>query len=204
MKIVNKTWILSNLKSSLQTSSSVSSTVKSIIEDIKKNGDKAVLKYVKKFENSKATIQNIKLSKQDLKRAYNSISNQDKEALKLAYKRIHYEDRIFGHQPHQSHQPYLREYIDGAEVKKSDGECCKQSERNRPEQNDERVTKAIELNREDKEYQHCGNAENASHGAALAPQFARLAEIVKYVAIGQRPLSDGFDKAQSLIFGRTG
>ena len=90
MKIVNKTWILSNLKSSLQTSSSVSSTVKSIIEDIKKNGDKAVLKFVKKFENSKATIQNIKLSKQDLKRAYNSISKQDKEALKLAYKRIHY------------------------------------------------------------------------------------------------------------------
>ena len=90
MKIVNKNWILSNLKSSLQTSTSVSSTVKSIIEDIKKNGDKAVLKYVKKFENSKATIKNIKLSKQDLKRAYNSLSRQDKEALKLAYKRIHY------------------------------------------------------------------------------------------------------------------
>jgi histidinol dehydrogenase len=90
VKIVNKNWILSNLKSSLQTSSSVSSTVKSIIEDIKKNGDKAVLKYVKKFENSKATIKNIKLSKQDLKRAYNSISKQDKDALKLAYKRIHH------------------------------------------------------------------------------------------------------------------
>jgi len=64
--------------------------VKAIIEDIKKNGDKALLKYVKKFENSKATIKNIKLSKQDLKRAYNSISRQDKEALKLAYKRIYY------------------------------------------------------------------------------------------------------------------
>ena len=44
----------------------------------------------KSLKNSKATIQNIKLSKQDLKRAYNSISKQDKEALKLAYKRIHY------------------------------------------------------------------------------------------------------------------
>ena len=63
MKIVNKNWILSNLKSSLQTSSSVSSTVKSIIQDIKNNGDKAVLKYVKKFENPKATIKNIKISK---------------------------------------------------------------------------------------------------------------------------------------------
>ena len=90
MKFVNKNWILSNLKSSIQTSSSVSSTVKSIIEDVKKNGDKAVLKYVKKFENSKATIKNFKLSKQDLKKAYNSLLRQDKEALKLAYKRIHY------------------------------------------------------------------------------------------------------------------
>jgi len=90
VKIVNKKWILSNLKSSLKTSSYVSSTVKSIIEDVKKNGDKAVLKYVKKFENSKATIKNFKLSKQDLKKAYNSLLRQDKEALKLAYKRIHY------------------------------------------------------------------------------------------------------------------
>ena len=90
MKIVSKNWILSNLNSSLQTSSSVSSTVKSIIEDVKKNGDNAVLKYVKKFENPKATIRNIKLSKQVLKRAYNSISKKDKDALNLAYKRIHF------------------------------------------------------------------------------------------------------------------
>ena len=90
MKIVSKNWILSNLNSSLEASTSVSSTVKSIIEDIKKNGDRAVIKYVKKFENSKATIKNIKLSKQVLKSAYNSISKQDKEALKMAYRRIHY------------------------------------------------------------------------------------------------------------------
>ena len=90
MKIVSKNWILSNLNSSLKTSTSVSSTVKSIIKDIKKNGDRAVIKYVKKFENPKATIKNIKISKQVLKSAYNSISKQDKEALKMAYRRIHY------------------------------------------------------------------------------------------------------------------
>ena len=90
MRIVTKNWILSNLTSSLQTSSSVAATVKSIIEDIKKRGDQAVLQYVQKFENSKATIKNIKLSKQDLKSAYQSISKEDKQALKLAYKRIYY------------------------------------------------------------------------------------------------------------------
>ena len=90
MRIVTKNWIVSNLTSSLQTSSSVAATVKSIIEDIKKRGDQAVLQYVQKFENSKATIKSIKLSKQDLKNAYQSISKEDKQALKLAYKRIYY------------------------------------------------------------------------------------------------------------------
>ena len=90
MRIVTKNWIVSNLTSSLQASSSVAATVKSIIEDIKKRGDQAVLQYVQKFENSKATIKNIKLSKQDLKSAYQSISKEDKQALKLAYKRIYY------------------------------------------------------------------------------------------------------------------
>jgi histidinol dehydrogenase len=90
VRIVSKNWIVSNLTSSLQTSSSVAATVKSIIEDIKKRGDQAVLQYVQKFENSKATIKNIKLSKQDLKNAYQSISKEDKQALKLAYKRIYY------------------------------------------------------------------------------------------------------------------
>jgi histidinol dehydrogenase len=90
VRIVTKNWIVSNLTSSLQASSSVAATVKSIIEDIKKRGDQAVLQYVQKFENSKATIKNIKLSKQDLKSAYQSISKEDKQALKLAYKRIYY------------------------------------------------------------------------------------------------------------------
>mgnify|MGYP000291078173 FL=1 len=90
MRIVSKNWIASNLTSSLQTSSSVATTVKSIIEDVKKNGDQAILQLVQKFENSQATIKNIKLSKQDLKNAYHSISKEDKQALKLAYKRIYY------------------------------------------------------------------------------------------------------------------
>ncbi len=53
MKLVNKKWIFDNLNSSVNTNSTVSLTVKKIIEDIKKNKDKALLKYVKKFENKK-------------------------------------------------------------------------------------------------------------------------------------------------------
>ena len=90
MKIVSKSWIYNNLKTSLNNNSSVNSLVKSIIEDVKKNGDKAILKYVRKFENPRATLENIKFSKKQLRAAYDLISAKQKSALKLAYKRIYF------------------------------------------------------------------------------------------------------------------
>ena len=90
MRIVSKKWIFDNLNSSSNVNLSVSGTVKNIIKDIKKNKDEALLKYVRKFENKKATLNNLVINQKTLKEAYNSISNDSKKALKLAYKRIHY------------------------------------------------------------------------------------------------------------------
>ncbi len=90
MKVVNKKWIFDNLKSSVNTNSNVSLIVKKIIQDIKKNKDVALLKYVKKFENKKANLKSIIIPKKTLKDAYNSLSNESKKSLKLAYKRIFY------------------------------------------------------------------------------------------------------------------
>jgi len=90
MKVVNKKWIFDHLNSSVNTNSIVSFTVKKIIKDIKKNGDVALLKYVKKFENKKANLKSIIIPKKTLKDAYNSLSNESKKSLKLAYKRIFY------------------------------------------------------------------------------------------------------------------
>ena len=90
MRIVSKKWIFDNLNSSSNVNLAVSNTVKNIIKDIKKNKDEALLKYVRKFENKKATLNNLEISQKTLKEAYNSISNDSKKALQLAYKRIHY------------------------------------------------------------------------------------------------------------------
>ena len=68
----------------------MSLTVKKIIQDIKKNRDVALLKYVKKFENKKANLKSIIIPKKTLKDAYNSLPNESKKSLKLAYKRIFY------------------------------------------------------------------------------------------------------------------
>ena len=90
MRIVSKKWIFDNLNSSSNVNKAVSGTVKNIIKDIKKNKDEALIKYVKKFENKKATLNNLEISQKTLKEAYNSLSNDSKKALQLAYKRIHY------------------------------------------------------------------------------------------------------------------
>ena len=90
MRIVSKKWIFDNLSSSSNVNTTVSDTVKNIIKDIKKNKDEALLKYVRKFENKKATLHNLEISQKTLKEAYNSLSNDSKKALQLAYKRIHY------------------------------------------------------------------------------------------------------------------
>ena len=90
MRIVSKKWIFDNLNSFSNVNTTVNDTVKNIIKDIKKNKDEALLKYVRKFENKKATLNNLEISQKTLKEAYNSISNDSKKALQLAYKRIHY------------------------------------------------------------------------------------------------------------------
>ena len=64
-------------------SSSVS--VKKIVEDVKKNGDKAVLKYEKQFSNNNIIIP----SKKKISKLISSLDKNVKKAIDLAYNRIY-------------------------------------------------------------------------------------------------------------------
>ena len=90
MRVISKKWIFENLNSSSKVNTNITATVRNIIEDIKKNKDVALLKYVKKFENKKANLNNITIPQKILKKAYSSLSYETKKSLKLAYKRIFY------------------------------------------------------------------------------------------------------------------
>ena len=90
MRVISKKWIFENLNSSSKANTNITATVRNIIEDIKKNKDLALLKYVKKFENKKANLNNITIPQKTLKKAYSSLSYETKKSLKLAYKRIFY------------------------------------------------------------------------------------------------------------------
>ena len=64
---------------------SESISVKNIIKDIKKNGDKALLKYEKKYNKNKI----IKLNSKQISKSISSLENKVKKAIDLAYQRIY-------------------------------------------------------------------------------------------------------------------
>ncbi|PTY41091.1 histidinol dehydrogenase [Brachyspira hampsonii] len=64
----------------------VNEKVKSILEDVKKNGDNALKKYAKMFDN--AEIDNLRVTEKEIEEAYNRVDEKFKETLKLAYNNI--------------------------------------------------------------------------------------------------------------------
>ena len=62
--------------------------VKKILMNVKKNGDKAVLNYEKKFSKIKSTSKNIKFSKKEIDSLVKKIDKRLKYSIDIAYKRI--------------------------------------------------------------------------------------------------------------------
>ena len=62
-----------------------SAKVKSIIEDVKRNGDKAVLKFEKRFSKNNIIIP----SKKEISNTIFKLDKKIKKAIDLAYKRIY-------------------------------------------------------------------------------------------------------------------
>tara|TARA_B100001027_G_scaffold81827_1_gene56078 strand:+ start:1748 stop:3046 length:1299 start_codon:yes stop_codon:yes gene_type:complete len=65
-----------------------SSSVKKILYDVKKEGDKAVIKYEKKFSKIKLFPKNIKFSKNEIKMISKKIDKNLKNSIDIAFKRI--------------------------------------------------------------------------------------------------------------------
>ncbi|WP_304331559.1 histidinol dehydrogenase [Brachyspira innocens] len=64
----------------------VNEKVKAILEDVKQNGDNALKKYAKMFDN--ANIETIEVTEKEIEEAYNRVDEKFKETLKLAYNNI--------------------------------------------------------------------------------------------------------------------
>jgi histidinol dehydrogenase len=77
--------ILNKRKSNQKNKTSI---VKKIVFDVKKNGDKAVLKYEKKFSKIKTKKISIIFSKKEISQISNQTSKTIKKSIDLAYRRI--------------------------------------------------------------------------------------------------------------------
>ena len=65
-----------------------SATVKKILFDVKKYGDKAVIKYEKKFSKIKSSSNNIKFFRKKINKFSKKIDRELKKAIDIAYTRI--------------------------------------------------------------------------------------------------------------------
>ena len=65
-----------------------SKNVEKIILNVKKNGDKALIKYEKKFSNIKSNSKNIKFLGPEIDKISNSVEKGLKKSIELAYNRI--------------------------------------------------------------------------------------------------------------------
>jgi len=77
--------IILNQRKSIQIKSHI---VKKIIQKVKKNGDKAIIEYEKKFSNIKANKVSIKFSKKEINKIEKNINIKLKKSIDLAFKRI--------------------------------------------------------------------------------------------------------------------
>jgi len=94
MKIVKIN--LKNLKthlSGLRRSSSLSdpeleSSTKKIVDDVKRNGDKALFKYTKRFDKLELTKRTVKVTAKEIERAQSQVSGELKANLRTAARRV--------------------------------------------------------------------------------------------------------------------
>jgi len=81
---------LNNFIPSAGADENVSSVVSKILSDIKTEGDQAVLAKTAEFDGVKLTVEELKVSGEDLHHAVNRLSDEEKKALEEAINNITY------------------------------------------------------------------------------------------------------------------
>ena len=78
-------------------------TVKEIIDDVRKNQDKALLKYTRQFDDENFNIEDMEVSLAEQEKAFDSLSDKMKQVLYRA------KDRIYSYHLHQKREGFLYE-----------------------------------------------------------------------------------------------
>lgn len=85
----NKSYYVETLKNRAEAvQRDVLDAVDEILEDVRKNGDSAVIKYTNKFDSKSINAQNVKVSVDEIKKAYENVDKKFIEAIKTAKENI--------------------------------------------------------------------------------------------------------------------
>lgn len=85
--------LLQQLRPTNPIDTQIQETVKRIIKDVADNGDKALLKYTKRFDKTRLTKEELLVAKEEIQEAYSEVSEQEIEALKTAKTNLEEVDR---------------------------------------------------------------------------------------------------------------
>jgi histidinol dehydrogenase len=89
---------------------SLEETVKAIISQVRKYGDKALIEFAEKFDKAKLSLQTLKVSAEEIKEAYDKVTQQQIDAL------LFMKQRVETYQKQQLH-PENQTDIDGISIK---------------------------------------------------------------------------------------
>lgn len=87
-----------------------SNIVKGIVSDVEENGDEALEKYTKKFDNPDFKIKDIEIEKEQLKKAFDNLDENTKKVLLRA------KERIYSYHMHQKRETWMYEDSIGAKL----------------------------------------------------------------------------------------
>lgn len=89
MRIINFDEVdVRNLRNGKLNPDRIHDAVKPILRDVRRNGDKALIRYTKKFDNYNLTADKIRVSREEIKDAYKNVDKDLIRALKHAHKNI--------------------------------------------------------------------------------------------------------------------
>ena len=67
---------------------SIANDVKTIISEVKKNGDLALIKFTQKFDNAKVKAENLRVTREEIQKAYSMVADEQVSALKLMKEKV--------------------------------------------------------------------------------------------------------------------
>ena len=81
-------WFKRTRKLDEKAAESIENDVKAIISEVRKNGDAALIKFTEKFDKAKVKAENLRVTHEEIQKAYSMVADEEVSALKLMKEKV--------------------------------------------------------------------------------------------------------------------